>query len=123
MATYILVFHFIVAVSLIGLILLQQGKGAEAGASFGSGASQTVFGSGGSWNFFSKSTALLATIFFATSISLALIAKNSSVIDEGLFPELENEVLEPTPEDDLDIPAFENTADSPLDELSELPDE
>ena len=49
MATYILVFHFIVAVSLIGLILLQQGKGAEAGASFGSGASQTVFGSGGSW--------------------------------------------------------------------------
>ena len=50
MATYILVFHFIVAVSLIGLILLQQGKGAEAGASFGSGASQTVFGSGGSWN-------------------------------------------------------------------------
>jgi len=123
MATYILVFHFIVAVSLIGLILLQQGKGAEAGASFGSGASQTVFGSGGSWNFFSKSTALLATIFFATSISLALIAKNSSVIDEGIFPELEDEVLVPTPEDDLDIPAFENTADSPLDELSELPDE
>lgn len=123
MATYILVFHFIVAVSLIGLILVQQGKGAEAGASFGSGASQTVFGSGGSWNFFSKSTALLATIFFAASISLALIAKNSSVIDEGLFPELEDEVLEPTPEDDLDIPAFENTADSPLDELSELPDE
>ena len=123
MATYILVFHFIVAVSLIGLILVQQGKGAEAGASFGSGASQTVFGSGGSWNFFSKSTALLATIFFATSISLALIAKNSSVIDEGLFPELEDKVLEPTPEDDLDIPAFENTADSPLDELSELPDE
>ena len=123
MATYILVFHFIVAVSLIGLILLQQGKGAEAGASFGSGASQTVFGSGGSWNFFSKSTALLATIFFATSISLALIAKNSSVIDEGIFPELEDEVLAPTPEDNLDIPAFENTADSPLDELSELPDE
>jgi preprotein translocase subunit SecG len=123
MATYILVFHFIVAVSLIGLILLQQGKGAEAGASFGSGASQTVFGSGGSWNFFSKSTALLATVFFATSISLALIAKNSSVIDEGLFPELEGEVLAPTPEDDLDIPAFENTADSSLDELLELPDE
>ena len=123
MATYILVFHFIVAVSLIGLILLQQGKGAEAGASFGSGASQTVFGSGGSWNFFSKSTALLATVFFATSISLALIAKNSSVIDDGLFPELEDEVLAPPPGDDQDIPAFENTVDSALEGLSELPDE
>ena len=62
MTNYILIFHFIVAVALIGLILLQQGKGAEAGASFGAGASQTVFGSGGSWNFFSKSTALLAAI-------------------------------------------------------------
>ena len=50
-SSYILVFHFIVAVALIGLVLLQQGKGAEAGASFGSGASQTVFGSSGSWNF------------------------------------------------------------------------
>ena len=49
MTNYLLVFHFIIAVALIGLILLQQGKGAEAGASFGAGASQTVFGSGGSW--------------------------------------------------------------------------
>ena len=54
MEQFILVFHFVVAVALIGLVLLQQGKGAEAGASFGSGASQTVFGSGGGWNFFSK---------------------------------------------------------------------
>ena len=54
MEQIILVFHFLIAVGLIGLILLQQGKGAEAGASFGSGASQTMFGSSGSWNFFSK---------------------------------------------------------------------
>ena len=58
MEQFILVFHFVVAVALIGLVLLQQGKGAEAGASFGSGASQTVFGSGGGWNFFSKMTAI-----------------------------------------------------------------
>ena len=70
MENFILVFHFLIAVVLIGLILLQQGKGAEAGASFGSGASQTVFGSSGSWNFFSSMTAILSTIFFVTSVSL-----------------------------------------------------
>ena len=63
MENFILIFHFLIAVILIGLVLLQQGKGAEAGASFGSGASQTVFGSAGSWNFFSKATAVLSTIF------------------------------------------------------------
>lgn len=120
MATYILVFHFIIAVALIGLILVQQGKGAEAGASFGAGASQTVFGSGGSWNFFSKSTALLATVFFATSISLALIAKNNSVIDTELFPEL---IDVPTElERDDDIPVVDESPKAPVDDLSELPD-
>ena len=63
MEQFILIFHFVVAVALIGLILIQQGKGAEAGASFGAGASQTVMGSAGGWNFFSKVTALLATVF------------------------------------------------------------
>jgi len=82
MEKFILIFHFLVAISLIGLILIQQGKGAEAGASFGAGASQTVFGSGGGWNFFSKMTAILATIFFATSVSLAITAKNKTVIDD-----------------------------------------
>ena len=56
MEQFILIFHFVVAVALIGLILIQQGKGAEAGASFGAGASQTVLGSSGGWNFFSKVT-------------------------------------------------------------------
>ena len=90
MEQYILFFHFLIAVALIGLILIQQGKGAEAGASFGSGASQTVFGSGGSWNFFSKMTAILATVFFVTSVSLALIAKNKVVIDDVLLPTLQS---------------------------------
>ncbi|MBT3673462.1 MAG: preprotein translocase subunit SecG [Porticoccaceae bacterium] len=90
MEQYILFFHFLIAVALIGLILIQQGKGAEAGASFGSGASQTVFGSGGSWNFFSKMTAILATVFFVTSVSLALIAKNKVVIDDVLLPKLQS---------------------------------
>ena len=120
MANYILIFHFIVAVVLIALVLLQQGKGAEAGASFGAGASQTVFGSGGSWNFFSKSTALLAAIFFATSISLALIAKNSSVVDQEFL--LESEIESAEVLIDGDIPVSESAKESEND-LLDLPGE
>ena len=119
MENIILVFHFLVAVALIGLILLQQGKGAEAGASFGSGASQTMFGSSGSWNFFSRATALLATIFFVTSISLALVAKNRSVVDEGLLPELKAVPMEAIQESDL--PAVDEEIDKDAAELPELP--
>ena len=62
------------------LILLQQGKGAAAGASFGSGASQTVFGSDGGGSFFTRATAIFATVFFALSIVLAVMAKNHSKV-------------------------------------------
>ena len=101
MEKFILIFHFSVAVALIGLILIQQGKGAEAGASFGAGASQTVFGSGGGWNFFSKMTALLATIFFVTSVSLAVTAKNKTVIEDFSIPALESVPVETLQETDL----------------------
>ncbi|MGB0360683.1 MAG: preprotein translocase subunit SecG [Endozoicomonas sp.] len=86
METIILLVHVLVAVGVIGLIMLQQGKGAETGASFGSGASQTVFGSQGSANFLSRTTAVLATIFFVTSISLAMMArqKADAVLNAGL---------------------------------------
>lgn len=66
-----LVFHIIVALLLIGLILMQQGKGAQAGAAFGSGASQTVFGSQGSGGFMSRATGTLAAIFFLLNLFLA----------------------------------------------------
>lgn len=101
MEKFILIFHFLVAVALIGLILIQQGKGAEAGASFGAGASQTVFGSGGGWNFFSKMTALLSTIFFVTSVSLAVTAKNKTVIEDFSIPALESVPVETIQETDL----------------------
>ena len=80
MEKLVLVIHSISALVIIGLILLQQGKGAAAGASFGSGASQTVFGSDGSGSFFTRATAIFATIFFCTSLGLAVIAKNHSKI-------------------------------------------
>lgn len=78
METLVLVLHILVALGMIGMILLQQGKGAEAGASFGAGASSTVFGASGSANFLTKSTAILTTIFFITSLTLAIFAKHNA---------------------------------------------
>ncbi|GAA5317118.1 MAG: preprotein translocase subunit SecG [Candidatus Pelagadaptatus aseana] len=82
MESVILVVHVLAAVAIIALILLQQGKGAEAGASFGGGASQTVFGSAGGGNFFTRATAILATIFFITSFGLAVVAKQKAGITD-----------------------------------------
>lgn len=70
----LLVVHILVAFGLVALVLLQQGKGADMGAAFGSGASQTLFGSRGSATFLSRTTAVLATIFFLTSLSLAYLS-------------------------------------------------
>ncbi|HSN41561.1 MAG TPA: preprotein translocase subunit SecG, partial [Burkholderiales bacterium] len=64
------VIHVIAALGVIGLVLLQHGKGADAGAAFGSGASGSVFGAAGSANFLSRATAILALIFFLTSLGL-----------------------------------------------------
>lgn len=84
MEQLVLIAHILIALGIIGLILLQQGKGAEAGASFGSGASQTVFGSGGSGNFLTRATAILAVLFFLTSFALAVFAKNNAAISDDL---------------------------------------
>lgn len=77
METLVLVVHILVALAMIGLILIQQGKGAEAGASFGGGGAATVFGSSGSGNFLTRTTAILVGIFFITSITLAIFAKHN----------------------------------------------
>jgi preprotein translocase subunit SecG len=86
METLVLAAHVVLAAGIIALVLLQQGKGAEAGAAFGGGASQTVFGSQGSGNFLSRMTAVLATCLFATSFVLAVYAKQqaASVTDAGI---------------------------------------
>jgi preprotein translocase subunit SecG len=86
METVVLIIHVLLAAAVIGLILLQQGKGAEAGASFGAGASQTVFGSTGSGNFLSRMTGVVAAGIFATSFVLAIYAKDKadSVGDAGI---------------------------------------
>lgn len=71
MENILLIIHVIAAIGLVGLVLLQQGKGADMGAAFGAGASSTVFGSQGSASFLTRGTAILAVVFFATSLSLA----------------------------------------------------
>ena len=85
MENFILVIHIVIAIIIIGLIMIQQGKGAEMGASFGSGSSQTVFGAAGTGNLFSKLTAVAVTIFFITSFALAVIAKQSVDLDEDFI--------------------------------------
>ncbi len=87
MEQVILVFYVLLAAAMVGLILIQQGKGADAGASFGAGASQTVFGSVGAGNVLTRSTAILATLFFVASIGLAVMAKHKAeAAREGGIP-------------------------------------
>jgi len=87
MEPLIIALHILVSIAIVALILLQQGKGAEVGASFGSGGSQTLFGSTGSGNFLSHTTAILVAVFFVTSFGLAMLAKNKAgtgLSDEGI---------------------------------------
>lgn len=113
MEKLVLIIHSLAALAIIGLILLQQGKGAAAGASFGAGASQTVFGSEGSGNFFTRATWIIATIFFCTSFGLAVIAKNhSKVATQGLVvPAVQQEVPSASDVPASDVPA--TTSDIP----------
>ena len=84
MENFVWTTHVIAAVSIIVLVLMQQGKGADMGAAFGSGSSGSVFGASGSGNFLSRTTAVVATLFFVTSLSLTYLAGNVST-DQGVM--------------------------------------
>ena len=88
--TAVVILHVLLAAGIIGLVLLQRGKGADAGAGFGAGASGTVFGARGSASFLSRTTAVLAFLFFGTSLTLAYLggrpSGSSSVIDRVQLP-------------------------------------
>ena len=112
MFSVLVIIQVVIAVALIGLVLVQQGKGADMGAAFGSGASGTVFGASGSANFMSRATAALATAFFVISLTLAYLANSQStggtgsvtdalnqqptIIEETVVPEEAVEATEPT---------------------------
>ena len=110
----LLVVYLIVALMLIGMVLIQQGKGADMGASFGAGGSNTVFGSSGSGNFMTRTTAILATLFFAISLILgAQTATKDQPTDELNFevPALEQPAAQPA---DSDVPAAEKQEDTDI---------
>ena len=114
MEQIILIIHLLVALAIIGLIMLQQGKGADMGASFGAGGSQTLFGSDGSGNVLTKGTAWLVVLFFATSFGLAMIAhqKSAPKDDLDLFipdqPAVEEMTVEELPVLDGELPVVED---------------
>lgn len=102
----LLVIYLLAAIAVIGLVLIQQGKGADMGASFGSGASNTVFGSSGSGNFLSRMTAVFATIFFVLSLVLGNLTTHQTK-SVGEFEDLALPVSEQIPTGD--VPAEKNS--------------
>lgn len=107
MENIIIAAHVLAAVSIIGLILLQQGKGAEMGASFGSGSSQALFGPQGTGTIFSRATAILTAVFFATSFGLAVFAKHK--VSGALEGIPSAEVIQAV-EKNSDVPAADTTS-------------
>ena len=103
MQTLIISIHIILAILLVVLILVQHGKGADAGAAFGSGASSTVFGSQGSATFLTKLTTVIALSFFLTSLSLAYFASNTSPTSESLIENTNNKQIDTKSLDSDDI--------------------
>jgi preprotein translocase subunit SecG len=101
MQTVLVVVHLFLAIGVIGLVLMQHGKGADAGAAFGSGSSGTVFGAAGSANFLSRATALLATLFFLTSLGMGWYSMQSverpGLMIEEQRPAVEIPVSKPAP--------------------------
>ncbi|MCU7890477.1 MAG: preprotein translocase subunit SecG, partial [Candidatus Thiodiazotropha sp. (ex Ustalcina ferruginea)] len=113
MQTILTVFHLFLAIGLVGLILIQHGKGADMGAAFGSGASGTVFGAKGSGSFLTRATAALATLFFVTSMVMAYFATQGTE-PAGVMEAFEQSPavqVEETPQSD--IPPIPMNSDMP----------
>ncbi len=115
----LLIVHLVMAVALVVLVLLQQGKGAQAGAAFGggsSGSSQSLFGARGSANFLTRTTAVIATIFFITTLSLAYLYANrsssSSVVGGSVVEQIEEAPESDVPMVPADAPAEESGTQS-----------
>jgi preprotein translocase subunit SecG len=91
----LLIIHFICAFAIVGLVLLQRGKGAEAGAGFGAGASGTVFGARGASTALSRATAILAGLFMLTSLSLAYVGTHRAAPSSSLLEQLSQKPAAP----------------------------
>jgi preprotein translocase subunit SecG len=95
----VLAVHVLVAVALIGFVLLQHGKGADMGAAFGSGSSGSLFGAAGSANFLSRTTAILATVFFVSSLGLTYLAANRTAPKDLMQQGATQKAAEPAAKD------------------------
>lgn len=115
----VLIGHTLVALLIIVLVLLQRGKGADAGAAFGAGASGTVFGARGSGSFFSRATAVCATLFFATSLTLAYLSSQNSAAPSSVIDDVA-EVEEAVDAVESDMPALESDGDV-AEEVTDMP--
>ena len=115
--TIVLSAHTVIALLIIALVLLQKGKGAEAGAAFGSGASDTVFGAKGSSNFFSRATAILATAFFISSLSLAYLSSQQADVPDSL---LESVVIETNDISNQEVPNEDNNTDTSIESMPSI---
>ena len=124
MQTIIIIVHVMAAIAIVGLVLLQQGKGADAGASFGAGASQPGFGASGSGNFLVRATTIAAVVFFVTSLTLAIFAKNQAGTGTTTgLPIVNQEILEETTSSQSDLPTLIDGDETPTQtDLPVLPD-
>jgi len=110
----LIVVHVLIALSIIGMVLLQQGRGADAGAGFGGGASNTLFGARGSASFLSRTTAILAVLFFSSSLLLAHLGDKQDNTSRDIMDAPVSEQVRP------DLPPV--TKESPVPAVTDLPD-
>ena len=110
----IIVVHVLVALAVIGLVLLQHGKGADMGSGFGGGSSGSLFGASGSANFLSRATAILATVFFLTSLGLGYLATHKPKAGSGVMDAVKTEQAAPAADKkDAEAPKAPVTKDAP----------
>lgn len=119
----VLITHTLIALLIIVLVLLQRGKGADAGAAFGAGASGTVFGARGSASFFSRATAVCATAFFVSSLTLAYLSSQStaapsSLLEDAPIVEVEADLV---PDLNEEMPVSELPSLEPTEDATDLP--
>jgi preprotein translocase subunit SecG len=120
MQTLVLVFHILAAAGIVVLVLLQHGKGADVGAAFGSGSAGSLFGSAGAANFLSRTTAILAAVFFATSLGLTYFSMPQK--SGGVTQSLESPGKPAAPGKGIDVkPAPAPSAPAPAEKSSEIP--
>ena len=117
----ILVLHVLVALAVIGLVLLQHGKGADMGSGFGGGSSGSLFGASGSANFLSRATAVLATLFFLTSLGLAYLATHKPKAGGGVMDAVKTEPVPPATAKKAAEPAKEAPKDAAGNKAKEVP--